>query len=345
MTGKTGQTAGAGRLEWLDTAKGIGIVLVVAGHVLVAQDSAWKQVAGQFIYMFHMPFFFMVSGYTLKVESLGPFAYRRTLSLLVPYSVALLLMGLPATVVSCGFGSVPAFGIGTCPGFPARLIAGGSSIGGIFSVFWFPTCLFVSLLAAQVVLRSAGARLSVLGLFAVGLYGLGYVLPLALPATTMVWSLGVAPMAVVFILGGFFIRRLDRTPQRVIVPALIIPLAILLSLLVPQLIDMKRGLYGTPVIGLVTGLGLSLSLWFCARLAIRLPHVAEVLSFLGSKTMPIMYFHQLIHYTLRAFGVENSGLLVLSAVVLPLALDRPFEAVASRIQNWLPRQSCGKTLA
>ncbi len=57
------------RLLWVDTAKGIGIVLVVLGHVLVGLNGAGlinnKQMyvlAFDIIYSFHMPLFFFLSG-------------------------------------------------------------------------------------------------------------------------------------------------------------------------------------------------------------------------------------------------------------------------------------------
>ena len=48
-----------GRLPWIDYAKTIGIWLVVLGHMKVLSGKP-------FIYMFHMAFFFMLSGYLYK---------------------------------------------------------------------------------------------------------------------------------------------------------------------------------------------------------------------------------------------------------------------------------------
>lgn len=57
------------RVEWVDVAKGIGIVLVVLGHAiggllsaqLLGADSAWAGVY-YFIYTFHMAMFFVLAG-------------------------------------------------------------------------------------------------------------------------------------------------------------------------------------------------------------------------------------------------------------------------------------------
>src|SRR5450631_2703383 len=61
----------AGRDESLDIAKGFGIILVVLGHCLLGlinsqffpASVAWPAAIVYTIYAFHMPLFFVVSGY------------------------------------------------------------------------------------------------------------------------------------------------------------------------------------------------------------------------------------------------------------------------------------------
>ena len=47
------------RIEWIDVCKGLGIFLVVIGHTSIAQIS---QTVYNWIYSFHMPMFYMLSG-------------------------------------------------------------------------------------------------------------------------------------------------------------------------------------------------------------------------------------------------------------------------------------------
>lgn len=68
------------RLDWLDIAKGIAIILVIVGHT-VENLSPLRHI----IFSFHMPLFFILAGYTFKTKPMG-----RTLSssfsrLIVPY--------------------------------------------------------------------------------------------------------------------------------------------------------------------------------------------------------------------------------------------------------------------
>lgn len=66
------------RVVWIDAAKGLAIALVVLGHVLgsilarhwLVADGPWRTVY-DFIYLFHMPLFFMVSGLLLRDAALA----------------------------------------------------------------------------------------------------------------------------------------------------------------------------------------------------------------------------------------------------------------------------------
>ena len=63
------------RIEWLDSLKGFAIFLVVVGHVILgyirAETFTEHQWSLQFIYdviySFHMPLFFLISGFLYKL--------------------------------------------------------------------------------------------------------------------------------------------------------------------------------------------------------------------------------------------------------------------------------------
>lgn len=66
----------------LDIAKGIGIILVVVGHCINSYS-----IPGVFIYAFHMPLFFLISGVCFngeKYQELTPFLYKRMRQLILP---------------------------------------------------------------------------------------------------------------------------------------------------------------------------------------------------------------------------------------------------------------------
>lgn len=82
------------RNQWMDVAKGIAIILMVIGHTSI------PDYLSRFIYSFHMPLFFIASGwmtcwtkYTVKA-----FLYKKVKSLVGPFliysSIVLIFMEL-----------------------------------------------------------------------------------------------------------------------------------------------------------------------------------------------------------------------------------------------------------
>ena len=58
--------SGSKRIEWIDVAKGVGIVLVSFGHLRNSDgESVWLPALDapiDAIYLFHMPLFFLLGG-------------------------------------------------------------------------------------------------------------------------------------------------------------------------------------------------------------------------------------------------------------------------------------------
>ena len=123
------------RISWLDTAKGLAILLVVLGHVSFLPTP----VLGV-IYAFHMPLFFFLSGILLfrKKEQFVPFLKKKVQTLIVPYYLFLLLqVAILAPVAALGFHHAGAY----LPGVGA--LSGGSELWFLFALFFVEMLLFV----------------------------------------------------------------------------------------------------------------------------------------------------------------------------------------------------------
>ena len=72
------------RIDWIDAAKGLGIVLIVIGHIYSVAEPSPLYV---FIYAFHVPLFFFIAGLTYRLDppSLPDFFRKKLRALLVPY--------------------------------------------------------------------------------------------------------------------------------------------------------------------------------------------------------------------------------------------------------------------
>lgn len=81
------------RFVWVDNARGIGIILVVIGHIFVYPSSFFNQTISKWIYSFHMPLFFFLSGVTFCKDkySYTGLVKSKAKSLLIPYVVFMIV--------------------------------------------------------------------------------------------------------------------------------------------------------------------------------------------------------------------------------------------------------------
>lgn len=122
------------RIEWIDVAKGIGIILVIAGHTF---QLSWSGP----IYAFHLPLFFLLSGlFAMPAYELTFSGYVKKIAkrLIIPWMVMLVLSMIVCLLI---------------PTWRAQLTAA-SIIRDIYSAntnvfqnssLWFLPCLFFAL--------------------------------------------------------------------------------------------------------------------------------------------------------------------------------------------------------
>lgn len=67
------------RISWIDMAKGYGTILVIYAHLGVGTLWTW-------MYSFHLPLFFFLSGYVFSTkQNFGSFIFRKVKSIVIPY--------------------------------------------------------------------------------------------------------------------------------------------------------------------------------------------------------------------------------------------------------------------
>lgn len=116
----------------IDVLKGFLIIIVVLGH------SGFEYL--RYIYWFHMPAFFIISGFLYKVpkqENLKLFSFKKSMVLLIPYVVFFVLV----TVVSWALGYLV-----IDIKFFQQALFGGKMLVGVFGVFWFITSLLFTII-------------------------------------------------------------------------------------------------------------------------------------------------------------------------------------------------------
>lgn len=88
------------RIEWIDMAKGYGMIAVIISHICLGPLNLW-------LYTFHMPLFFFLSGYVFsnKVD-FGVFVKKKAKSILLPYvslGIPIIIFTLLADVIKNSF--------------------------------------------------------------------------------------------------------------------------------------------------------------------------------------------------------------------------------------------------
>lgn len=120
------------RIVWIDIARAIGILLIVAGHTLFTYQFSYLARA---IFAVHVPIFFILSGYLYRQRPIKQQAKRLCVSLLLPYlfTVAVIIIGsfLKNSTALSAIGGVKSLGTNR-----ASLVAGIYGIGTPTQLAW-----------------------------------------------------------------------------------------------------------------------------------------------------------------------------------------------------------------
>lgn len=194
---------GKERIQWLDIAKGIAIILMIFGHV-----KGINPYLRMFIFSFHMPLFMIINGYLIKNYNPKETLKKSAHSLVIPYAVVCLLQVIVKTILS--FGNASPFKV-FLKGIADSLIGVSFTSTkftqfGSVSLVWFVVCLFFArniyvLLMSLISKTSELIRLAVL--FAISLAGYF----IGIYYAFLPWSLDVALYSVIFIAAGDILRK------------------------------------------------------------------------------------------------------------------------------------------
>lgn len=291
------------RLDWIDVARGFGIVAVVAGHV-------WTRGAlRDAVHSFHMPLFFLLSGYLSKPQPVGAFTRRQLVGQLRPYFAFLILLILADQIIEPLKGGRPIFH--SWPGDVLPILLGGSWLRGPYTIFWFVPCLMMARILFNSILVRWPSPLDwrwplVLLPVLVVAYGAG--------AATDLSPMGLLTVPMAFVLLWVGAAWSQIRWRRWMEWPLGIMAAGGLALLFPTL-NMKAGDYGWPILSIGAAIATSLLIF---RLSSLVAPFASPLAAVGRASLVIMYLHvALIHYLSPYLG---KPWLLAVALLVPFAL-------------------------
>ena len=324
-----GQTGG--RLRWLDAARGLAMLLVMIGHTVPGNET----VIGA-LYTFHLPLFFVISGYASRpVRDGRAFARRHVRSffqLVVP--CAALQMGL--MVYFCMLeGNLSADRL---IGLEKRAIlqlfwASAQSVDGrpALGIPWFMFALFWGRMLFDV-LRMALKRHAVMACVLSAAAGLAIGTAAYLPQ-----SLDLAMVAVLFLCAGEQLHRLDalnpRARRGVLAAA---ALVWALGLWRGVRIDMAVHQYGPCGLGIPVSLCASAVVCALMQRLDRCAAVSGLLAFVGRISLPVFLVHHVDDYFMGWWYRESWWLCCVNRIVVVVGIAALAHAAA-----WGVRRAAG----
>jgi fucose 4-O-acetylase-like acetyltransferase len=286
---------------WIDVLKGLGITLVVYGHI------GASTLPQRLVYVFHMPLFFFISGYLHKTQSnFANYARKKSIHLLIPYSFFLLATSIMQLIRAARHGL-------TIPRMEHDLFAviwGGPHLKGVYGVLWFLTCLFLT----QQLMNWLLVRYRLITVAAVVTVALvlSYVNSVYFPQASLPFSANAVAAAMPFFFAGYLFRGYDFAGWRVPVVGL---LGFILSIWllrrgVPISYNIRDGIYGVPFLSLALALCCILGCIQIARLLMRVPLLEKPFQRLGVMSMGIMLIHKELEELPGHAFLASKGVLV-----------------------------------
>lgn len=286
------------RIEYLDIAKGIGILLVVLGHNDFEVISLFVQ---RLIYSFHMPLFFFLSGYFLNTAiPFFSFIKKRFHTLLKPFFFTIFLIYFTSV-------SFEKMGFNTAITRIVKSLYGSGHYLDWVQLWFLPHLFAVSLYAFLFItlvsrLRNRWITWGILlGTLAIAIPFLNAFYPFPLSVLGKDYELWGLPFSLDLVLatGFFFIlghEVREVTSEKTFDNGLILVatggIVLLLNILFPYEIDFNIRLYESFLVNTAEAiLGILFILALARQIELRSTRLASILKYLGNISLIILLFH------------------------------------------------------
>lgn len=270
------------RITFLDTAKGIGMICVILGHMGNASINS-------IVFSFHMPLFFLLSGYFIsRRKEWGELIPVKARHLIIPYlftGIAVTLISIPKAIVIHKDPALVAW-----HWFTAMLYGSGSLKSYFFHIeplgaVWFLLAMFWALIIYNWIIGKKYSWLFVILSFAIG-YGVTQILYLP-------WSILSGMVAVLFVYIGHLSRTggvLSCLHGKYLLIALVVWLLTRWLNHGYSLSLVRNYFYNIPldVLGSMAG---SFLVIYVAKQSIKVPYVGRYLTWFGRYSLIVLCFH------------------------------------------------------
>ena len=288
------------RINWIDQVKGIGILLVVVGHMNIPHELS------KIIFSFHMPLFFFISGYLYNEKKYSVnfenVFYSKLKSLVWPFitfTIFYLILSLFINQNSI----INSFDY-------VNFLKGNRSLN---TPLWFLTALFSTEIIFSQIIRFFNIRKAILLILLIIVIGFSNAIFLRY---SFFLNIDIALVTILFFLVGWLFKKYNwdksifkkgRTLLYIIIAAIIL----LLTSLTNEKINILENIYGNLILMLLAVIfGISLTI-LLAKQFLNFKFLRIVFEYLGKNSLIILG----VHIILAPFVVSIFG-------QMPLRLDR-----------------------
>lgn len=306
------------REKWIDYLKGVLIILVVLGHILPPPYAVLVTPAS-YIFLFHMPAFFIISGYLVKTDKpLLSSIWGKTKRILGPYFFYLFLIA--GTQVLMAYIKNPRM-IYFKKNF-TKFIMGGQDLNYFTcGALWFLTCSFFIYVFFFVIEKLP--KVWMRGIAYLVMWGIAHYQSLCMESKATFWLWDVAIIGCVYLAIGKYFKKYIFD-KRVLIGAIVCVAGVLgvhALHIIPYLdnfgIELWSHTYRYPVLDFIIPCGIFVIL---ANLTKLIPEgkVSGILADLGKYSLAIMAMHQMvIKLMIEKCNITNVFLLTIIATVIP----------------------------
>lgn len=320
------------RLEYIDIARGIAIILIVLGHTITYSQNC--RIIYKIIYSFHVALFFIISGYTYKIkkeESFLTFFKRKFTRIMVPYYIWAFLFIIPFYI----FGSSTGDAIGanySMLELKKIVFNVFYANGNLFalkqnSALWFLPSLFSMEIIYYYIIKKCDNNKNLTAIF--------LILEFLIAIITYKFMKFIFPLGIntclhygIFYHIGYLMKKnnfMDSITFNNVLFLIIITItglfAALLNYRVVSAIDYA---YGNLYFAIFSGIFLSISVLIISKKIKR----SKLLEYIGKNTMGILVFHKLMVVVMQSKLGIISNLLKKSNILIEIIVGMSIASIA-----------------
>ncbi len=282
------------RIHFIDVAKAIAIFYIALGHALVHSQNS--TIILQFVCSFHVVLFFVLSGYTFRInneETFFNFFKNKFIRIMIPYFCWAILFLIPYMI----FGKSVGQSLGTNQSFDLlnqifNILYGNGNDAALKqnSSLWFLPALFTIEIFYYLVIKYTKGNIKKESWTIIILFCLGFISSKYLK---IILPIGINTMLNVgiFFIIGYLLKERDLLKKINVFETIVLLLIGLVACYENKIhLSYIDFYYGNYIFMLLSGLCLSL---FTLKIAERIGK-NKVLEYIGKNTMGILIFHKIV---------------------------------------------------